>query len=217
MLPTTPALEGERQDLYWKVAQAFFDAPDGRLAIEDFGSRAERTPISPIIGHLRRRSSTEVRIELGLSVRKRNRIYGAIFSDRVGHYRWDPNFMWPSVGEVDARVIEAQENARLREANSVKASPRKPKIRVDEVVENEDVQLTFSDPPPLGSGASLPPATDPPPPTPTDPPSVAPEATQAPQVADEPTCRLLALTDSVVVLQTADKIIVADVKSVSAI
>jgi len=78
--------------------------------------------------------------------------------------------MWPSVGEVDARVIEAQEKARLREANSVKASPRKPKIRVDEVVENEDVQLTFSDPPPLRSGASLPPPPRPPPPPPPPPP-----------------------------------------------
>ena len=217
MLPTTPALEGERQNLYWKVAQAFFDAPDGRLAIEDFGSRTERTPISPIIGHLRRRASTEVRIELGLSVRKGTRVYGAIFSDKMGHYRWDPNFMWPSIGEVDARVIEAQKKARLREVNSVKASPRKPKIRVDEVVENEDVQLTFSDPPSLRSGGSPPPAAAPPAPTPTEPPSVAPAATQAPLVADESACRLLALTDSVVVLQTADKIIVADVKSVSTI
>jgi len=68
MLPTVPALEGHRQDLYWKVAQKFFDSPDGRLTIEDFGSRSERTPVSPLIGHLRRRTSEGLRIKLRLSL-----------------------------------------------------------------------------------------------------------------------------------------------------
>lgn len=108
-------------------------------------------------------------------------------------------------------IIEAQEKARRREVKSAKAS------RIREEVVNEDIQLTFSDPPSLRSGGSPPPAAAPPAPTPTEPPSVAPAATQAPLVADESACRLLALTDSVVVLQTADKIIVADVKSVSTI
>lgn len=221
MLATIPALQGNRQDLYWQATQAFFDAPDGRVSIKDFGNVKERAPMSPIIAYLRRRGSVDVRVELGLSTIKNGRVYGAIFSDRQGHYRWDPDFRWPSIGEVDPMIIEAQERARQREANSVKASPRKPEVqkgkRESERVVDEDVQLTFSDPPPLRSGEPLPPATTPPAPTPTEPPSAPPAATQPPQVADESACRLLALTDTVVVLQTTDKIIVADVKSVSTI
>lgn len=211
MIPAIPALQGRRQDLYWQAAQAFFDAPHGRVSIKDFGDVKERAPISPIIAYLRRRGSVDVRIQVGLSVRKNGQVYGAILSDKRGDYRWDPDYRWPSVGEVDAMVIEAQEKARRREVKSARAS------RIREEVVNEDIQLTFSDPPSLRSGGSPPPAAAPPAPTPTEPPSVAPAATQAPLVADESACRLLALTDSVVVLQTADKIIVADVKSVSTI
>ena len=99
----TKALEGNRSDVWWTLAQALIDADFNIIKSSDFGEVGSdlRKAATPKLSYLTKRGSQKLRIALGLSeVREGGVVYGAVIRRSVGVYEWDSSMRWPAKGEL---------------------------------------------------------------------------------------------------------------------